>query len=109
MHKSKFQACLMFCQESDKTQHRYNHKGEREKQASGSYLSMMIADNNQSVSRQFAAAGSCHQLAELGLAHQLVKSQYYIKEEPPTLYQLMVVLKLIVIPPPPIRMFNLKN
>ena len=45
----------------------------------------MMIDNNQLVSRQFVAAGSCHQLAELGLAHQLVKSQYYIKEEPPTL------------------------
>ena len=31
------------------------------------------------MSRQFAAAGSCHQLAERGLAHQLVRSQYYIK------------------------------
>ena len=74
----------MFCQESDKMQHWYNHNGEREKQASRSYLSMMI-DNNQSMSKQFAAAGSCHQLAELGLAHKLVKSQYYIKDEPPTL------------------------
>ena len=47
--------------------------------------SSRILKINQSVSRQFAAAGSYHQLAELGLAHQLVKLQYYIKEEPPTL------------------------